>query len=1388
MKKNTRDYYLGLDLGTSSVGWAVTDEEYNLLRFNKKDMWGSRLFDEAKTAKERRIFRANRRRLERRARRLELLNEIFEEEIKKVDENFFRRLYESNLHKEDKSIDFEYPLFNDENYTDKDYHKEFPTIYHLRNALCKENKKFDIRLVYLAIHHILKNRGHFIFEGQKFSDIKNFENLFKETSEFLKKYGISTEDIDIEELEKAICNNKSKNEKESNIKNILKKNLNKEFLEVFLTCAIGSEVSINKVLGIEKELNIDLSKVVYENERSEYEAVLGDDIELIDYCKKIYDFIILKNILKDSENISEFKVKQYEIHKKELKNLKYLFKKYLTKKDYFNFFTSRNEKVNYAAYVNSTTYQCNKDIKEKICTIEKFNEKIKEYIKKMKDNEDSDKNIFDDINKKIEENKFLDKLRIRDNGVLPYQVNETELRKILENQGQFYQFLLNKTNGKEYDILKLLTFRIPYYVGTTKGKFSWLSEEDIKNKEKITPWNFNEKIDIENAGMKFISHMTNKCSYLKSEDVLPKQSLIYQEYILLNELNKIRVDRKYLSLQLKNEIVNELYKKVQKVTLNKFKSFLLKKQAIIDKDSIEGIDNEFNSTLSSYVKLYRIMNEKLETNEGRKFVERLIYLKSIYGKTTKFILKVLRQEFGEYIEKNIGEENLKKLVKIEFAGWGRLSRKLLLDISFEDIRDGKEQRFENILEALRTTNYNFMELMSNNFNLIKKIDEFNKKDNNSERFNIYDYVNELYISPSIKRPIIQAYKLAMEIKKINCTDPKKVFIEMARGGGEKGKKTEKRQEKIKKYYKEFKKDENYKLIIEKLNKELKNYNDNRLRQKKLFLYFMQLGKSMYTGEKIDLDELLNSNKYDIDHIIPQSKTKDDSFNNIVLVEKEINSHKNDSDFIDESIRNRMKGFWYILLTKEMITKEKYNRLMRNTMFSTEELSGFVARQLVETRQSTLEIKKLFESIFPKTDIICVKAGLVSDFREQFEIIKVRELNDTHHAQDAYLNIVVGNVYDAKFTKDFWKFIQSKQRGEINESLNLKKTFDDDVYQKSKQESKQVWNKETDKNKVKTMCERKTINVTKMLCEDKGQLFKLTIKKKCKKDNIVPNTPKALKGMNINPSEIAEKYGYYSSLNTAYYVIFKYTKINKKKSEEILEIKPVYIYENNKKLTDSDIIKKLENLGYNNPVLVTRIKKNQKILLNGYPYRIKGGSIVKQKYKQEYKLEYKLELKNDFDLYVDGEYLKYAKDLSNFCKDNDKNDGKNENIRYFVRFKKKKNIDEKNETYDECIIRLNDEFNKLFCHLCIEKANFGIYVNYLNIDKIKKFYKKNENEFEKSSLKEKSNKLKGILQVYNRTTYGILSTRLKNKNILGEKNLKIINESITGLITNEMEIK
>ena len=50
----------------------------------------------------------------------------------------------------------------------------------------------------------------------------------------------------------------------------------------------------------------------------------------------------------------------------------------------------------------------------------------------------------------------------------------------------------------------------------------------------------------------------------------------------------------------------------------------------------------------------------------------------------------------------------------------------------------------------------------------------------------------------------------------------------------------------------------------------------------------------------------------------------------------------------------------------------------------------------------------------------VKAGLVSEFRQQFEWVKCREVNDLHHAKDAYLNIVVGDLYNSKFTREWFE--------------------------------------------------------------------------------------------------------------------------------------------------------------------------------------------------------------------------------------------------------------------------------------------------------------------------------------------------------------------------------
>lgn len=77
MKKEIKDYFLGLDVGTGSVGWAVTDTDYKLLKANRKDLWGMRCFETAETAEVRRLHRGARRRIERRKKKNKAASRAF---------------------------------------------------------------------------------------------------------------------------------------------------------------------------------------------------------------------------------------------------------------------------------------------------------------------------------------------------------------------------------------------------------------------------------------------------------------------------------------------------------------------------------------------------------------------------------------------------------------------------------------------------------------------------------------------------------------------------------------------------------------------------------------------------------------------------------------------------------------------------------------------------------------------------------------------------------------------------------------------------------------------------------------------------------------------------------------------------------------------------------------------------------------------------------------------------------------------------------------------------------------------------------------------------------------------------------------------------------------
>ena len=255
-----------------------------------------------------------------------------------------------------------------------------------------------------------------------------------------------------------------------------------------------------------------------------------------------------------------------------------------------------------------------------------------------------------------------------------------------------------------------------------------------------------------------------------------------------------------------------------------------------------------------------------------------------------------------------------------------------------------------------------MELLGSKYNFQKSIENANRGIQNST--SIRKMVEALYVSPKIKRPIYQSLLIMKEIEKIQKSQPKKIFVEMTRSDGVKGDKGRKhsRKKRLEELYKNCKEDSG------ELWESLEKTPDNEFQQDKLYLYYTQFGKCMYTGESIDISDLFNQNIYDIDHIFPRSKVKDDSLDNRVLVKRRVNSHKDNDYPLDKSIRDKMKSFWYVLYSKELISKKKFERLTRSTSLTDSELSDFIARQLVETSQSTKAVADILKVLYPNTEI------------------------------------------------------------------------------------------------------------------------------------------------------------------------------------------------------------------------------------------------------------------------------------------------------------------------------------------------------------------------------------------------------------------------------------
>lgn len=574
--------------------------------------------------------------------------------------------------------------------------------------------------------------------------------------------------------------------------------------------------------------------------------------------------------------------------------------------------------------------------------------------------------------------------------------------------------------------------------------------------------------------------------------------------------------------------------------------------------------------------------------------------------------------------------------------------------------------------------------------------------------------------------------------------PKRIFVEVAREPGEKGVRKVSRRNQLLDLYKACKK-EAPELYDRLANKE----SDNALRSDKLFLYYSQMGRCMYSGDVIDLDELF-TNRYDIDHIYPQSKVMDDSIDNRVLVKRDLNSKKTDTFPVSEEYRKAGKALWSTLLKKGLISKEKYKRLTRTEPFGEDELAGFIARQLVETRQSTKAVAHLLEEAYPDAEIVYAKARAVSEFRHKFDMIKVREVNDFHHAKDAYLNIVVGNTYYVKFTKDAAWFV----RNNPGRTYNLKKMFENETVKRGN-ETAWIPGDNGTICTVKKWMRKNNVLFTRRAYEVKGGLFDQNILKKGKGQ--IP-----IKGGADERLQSIEKYGAYNKASGAYFMLVE-SDGKKGERKRTIEFVPVFLAKSLEKSVELRRRYCEEELGLVNPdVRLSKIKINTLFDVDGFKMHLSGRSSNGLLFKGANQLvvPYKME--------------KIIKVISKYCFDYKEN--------------KEAVLSEKNRPTEEM-------FEELF-DILVSKLEYAVYEKRLSAQVPK--LKNGKIIFVELSAEEKCIVLMEILHLFQCASQsanlklingpGHAGILIMGFDISGLSNVHIINQSITGFYEQVIDLK
>ncbi|MBL7703619.1 MAG: hypothetical protein JNM14_15315 [Ferruginibacter sp.] len=249
--------------------------------------------------------------------------------------------------------------------------------------------------------------------------------------------------------------------------------------------------------------------------------------------------------------------------------------------------------------------------------------------------------------------------------------------------------------------------------------------------------------------------------------------------------------------------------------------------------------------------------------------------------------------------------------------------------------------------------------------------------------------------------------------------------------------------------------EKYKLWLSQENlgdEYVKQYKDpSKSEIEKMKLWREQGHVSAYTGQPIPLSELFNKERYDIDHIIPQSRYFDDSFANKVICEKAINNEK--------SNRTAMEYFEIGSETPSVFSKEdfidhvnkQFEGQKRKNLLATKVPEDPVARQMKETQYISVRVKEELNKIVGNENVKTTTGGVTDYLRNQWGLTdKFKEiLKSRYEKAQPLLAVMEYENYVKVFAK---KKKEYEDKGlpftdiELNEE-QVKKSFNNNFFQK-----------------------------------------------------------------------------------------------------------------------------------------------------------------------------------------------------------------------------------------------------------------------------------------------------------------------------------------------------